>query len=159
MRANLKLLLIVMTITLSGCATLSPDFEDPQVKVVSLRMLPAESQAQGVAIGLRILNPNSTGLNLVGMSYSLRLQGHDLLSGARNDIPPIPAYSEVPVEVVATFNLINGLRFLQTMINQQDDIMNYELVAKLDIGSRLMPAVRITESGQIKLNNGQKPRP
>ncbi len=159
MPAHLRMLLMVIMVTISGCATISPDFEDPQVKVVSLRMLPPEDQAQGLVIGLRILNPNSSALNLVGMSYSLRLQGYDLLSGAKNDIPSIPAYSEVPVDVVATFNLINGLRFLQTMINKQDDIMNYELVAKLDVGSRLRPAVRVVETGQIRLNSGQKLQP
>jgi len=159
MRTRLKTLLTLMIFLLSGCASLSPNFEQPQVKVVSLRMLPAENQVQGVAIGLRILNPNGTGLNLRGMSYSLRLQGHDLLSGARNDIPPIPAYSEVPVEVVATFNLINGLRFLQAMINQPEDTLNYELLAKLDIGSGLTPAVRVSEVGKIRLNNGLKSQP
>lgn len=151
MRAKINLILLVMITTLSGCASLGVNFEDPQVKVVSLKALPSENLEQRFIIGLRILNPNATALNLVGMSYSLRLQGFDLLSGVKNDIPPIPAYSEVPVEVEASINVINGLRFFSSLLSQPEAPLNYELVAKLDVGSKLLPAVRVIESGQIDL--------
>ena len=152
MRATIKIMFVVLVFTLSGCASLGVNFEDPQVKVTSLRLLPSNTLEKRFIIGLRVLNPNASPLNLVGMSYSLRLEGYDLLSGAKNDIPPIPAYAEVPMEVEASINIINSLRFFQALLNKTDNSVDYELVAKLDIGSKLLPAFKVVESGQISLN-------
>lgn len=141
----------LMLVLLGGCAHLGLKLEQPQVKVVSLRLLPSEGMEQRFGIGLRITNPNATGINLVGMSYSLKLQGYDLLSGVSNDIPPIDAYSEVPLEIIANVDLFNGLRFIQSLLENPTDNLSYELVAKLSLDSSLLPPIRIVESGNIAL--------
>lgn len=151
--ALMTLVLALMTLVLlSGCAHLGLKLEQPQVKVVSLKVLPAEGMEQRFGIGLRITNPNGIGINLVGMSYSLRLQGYDLLSGVANDIPEIPAYSEVPLEIIANVDLFNGLRFIQSLLEKPTDQLSYELVAKLELESSLLPAIRIVERGSIALS-------
>ena len=138
---------------LSACASFIVQLETPEVKVVSLRMLPASSNsglAQQLAIGLRVSNPNATTLNLVGMKYSLKVQGFDLLSGVSNDIPPIEGYAETQFEVIASVNLINSLRLFQSLLSNPEAPVKYQLNAKLDPGP-LLPAFHVVEAGEIAL--------
>ena len=146
----LRASLFAWLLILSGCASLSVPFDAPDVKLVSVKLLPSDSMEQRLAIGLRIDNPNAMALNLVGMKYSLRLDGYDLISGVSNDIPAIESYSGTSVEVVATVDWINGLRLLQWLIAHPDSSVRYELDAKLDPGL-LLPAFHVTERGMIDL--------
>lgn len=147
---SLRVSLFAWLLILSGCASLSMPIEAPDVKLVSVKLLPSDSLEQRLAIGLRITNPNSVSLNLVGMKYSLSLDGYDLISGVSNDIPTIESYSDTSVEVIATVDWINGLRLLQSLIARPGSSVSYKLDAKLDPGL-LLPAFHITERGIIDL--------
>ena len=116
---------------LQGCASLQPSFDKPTVKLVSLALLPSNGLEQRFGIGLQISNPNAMAINLVGMSYALSLQGHEVLDGVANDIPELPAYGESRVDLEATVNLVQSLQLLQTLISQRHQSLEYELVAKL----------------------------
>ncbi len=135
----------------SGCAHLRMDFEEPEVKLTSLRMLPHEGLEQRFEIGLKVSNPNRVALNLVGMSYRLELRDYDILSGVARDIPEIPAYAEVPVVLYASVNLIGGMRLIRSLLAEPDDSIEYLLSMKLDIDSTLLPSVRLEEKGAIAL--------
>ncbi|MEZ5525056.1 MAG: LEA type 2 family protein [Pseudomonadales bacterium] len=142
--------LLAWLLILSGCASLSMPFERPDVKLVSVKLLPSEGMEQRLAIGLRVSNPNNMTLNLVGMKYSLRLQGFDLMSGVTKDIPPIASYSDTSLEVIATVDWLNGLRLLQSLMANPGSSVSYELDAKLDPGI-LLPAYHVKEAGRINL--------
>lgn len=81
---------------ISGCATLN--IEQPKVSVT--RLAPASS---GSSLGtlfeidLKIANPNGVALPIKGMSYSLAINGAELLFGTSNQIPTIPAYGSETV--------------------------------------------------------------
>ena len=145
-------IVLPLLIVLGGCAHWRPQFEQPTVKVVTLRALPAEGMEQRFAIGLRITNPNSVPLNLAGMSYRLRLNSYDLLSGVASDIPSIAPYSEIPLEVSAGINLLNSLRLVRSLMARPDEAIAYELSVKLETTSRLLPMIRLQEAGEIKLS-------
>lgn len=146
LRAGLLALLLIV----SGCASLSMPFERPDVKLVSVKLLPSDGMEQRLAIGLRITNPNNVTLNLVGMKYSLSLQGFDLLSGVTKDIPSIEGYSDTSLEVIATVDWLNGIRLLHSLMSRTESSVSYELDAKLDPG-HLLPAFHVTETGMINL--------
>ena len=95
---------IALLFFLTACASLQSGFATPSVKLVSLTALPANGLEQRFAIGLRVANPNGTALNLVGMTYSIELEGFKLISGVSNNIPTIAAYDETLVEVEASVN-------------------------------------------------------
>ena len=65
-------------------------------------------------------------INLVGMSYALSLQGHEILDGVANDIPELPAYGETRVDLEATVNLVQSLQLLQTLISQRHQALEYQ---------------------------------
>jgi len=103
-------------------------------------------------IGLRIINPNSQALNLDGIVYTVSLQGHELIKGVGKDFPVIEGYSEGEVKLIATANLLAGIRFIGDMMQSNGDPVEYEFKAKLDLGG-LYPSIKVRETGEINLNN------
>jgi LEA14-like dessication related protein len=146
-------LLIVASVLLivSGCATLSPDFEKPTVTVTAIRIIPAESIAPQFEIDLHIVNPNRTALELVGIAYNLKLEGYKILTGVANDLPSIEGYGEGDVALIATTDLFSSIRFLADLMKSQRQSIAYNLEAKLDLGS-FYPTIHVGEEGKIDLS-------
>jgi len=139
-------------VMLAGCATLGPDFETPAVEVVSVSLLPPEDLAPRFAIGLRVMNPNRADLPLKGAAYTVHLEGREIVTGVTNDLPTIPGYGEAIVTLNATLNWLEGLGLINDLAQQPANGVSYEIKIKLDVGT-LMPAIRITDSGTLSLNN------
>jgi LEA14-like dessication related protein len=137
---------------LSACATMSPDYEEPTVTLSSFRAVPSEGMVPAFEIGLRIINPNSQGLNLEGIVYTISLQDHELIKGVGKDFPVIEGYSEGEVKLTATANLLAGIRFIGDMMQSNGGPVEYEFKAKLDLGG-LYPSIKVRETGEINLNN------
>lgn len=134
----------------SGCATLRPSFEAPTVSVSSFRAVPGRGLVPDFEIGLHVVNPNAQPLSLRGVSYSVALEGRQLLTGVGNDLPEVPAYGEGDVSLTAVPDLLQSVAFFTDLLDRPRDRVRYELTARLDVG-RLLPAIRITDSGEFTL--------
>jgi len=145
-----RIALLLLTVFLASCATLSPDYEEPTVTLSSFRALPSEGMVPAFEIGLRIINPNSTALNLDGIVYTISLEGYELVKGVGKDFPVIEGYSEGEVKLTASANLLAGIRFVGDMMQSKGESLEYEFKAKLDLGG-LYPSIRISESGELDL--------
>ncbi len=145
-----KNLLIALFLLISGCATLHPSFETPDVRLISFRLLPSESLSPRFEIGLHVINPNMAPLPLKGMSYKIYIEGHQLLSGVTNNLSVIEGYSEEDIMLEATADLFSGLQLLSELMAAPRETFSYELKAKLDIGS-ILPSIHINETGEILL--------
>jgi LEA14-like dessication related protein len=141
--------LLLTLLALAGCATLQPGYETPTVTVSHFRILPSEGVAPRFEIGLRILNPNRTPLELHGIAYSVRLEGHRLLAGVANDLPEVAPYGEAEVNLVASIDLLGGLGLIGDLLNSQRESLTYRLEAKLDIGP-LQPTIRVDHEGRLE---------
>jgi LEA14-like dessication related protein len=153
-RARIVVLLATF-VAFFGCAGLERGFETPTVGVSSFRVLPSERMVPQFEIGLHIVNPNRTALKLEGIVYSVILNGHKVLTGASSDLPVIGAYSEGDVTLRATADLLSSISLLASLMKQAQDTFDYELDAKLDIGS-LRPRIHIQEKGKISLAGAAK---
>tara|TARA_R110002049_G_scaffold21792_6_gene79094 strand:- start:1295 stop:1765 length:471 start_codon:yes stop_codon:yes gene_type:complete len=139
-------------LALQACAAMRPGFETPTVTVSSFRTLPSEGALPNFEIGLEVINPNSQPLKLAGISYTISLDGHDLIKGVGNNLPVIEAYGTGQLTVTAAANLFAGIRLFQGMLADNKDSFDYTFKAKLDVGT-FQPAIRITDSGSIALGN------
>ena len=74
-RCSWIMILASMVLMIAGCATLNPEYETPSVNISTIRALPSDSIAPRFEIGLHIINPNRSALNLQGIAYSLNLDG------------------------------------------------------------------------------------
>lgn len=142
---------ILFVFLLSSCAMMSPKFENPKVKVANLRLLPVEGLSQPIEVTLLISNPNAQDLNLRGISYTVGLEGFNLLSGVSNQLPTLTAYQETPVKVTVSANVLQLVRFISHMNNKGlMDSVKYNFDAKLDF-SAFLPALHVKENGVLPL--------
>jgi len=130
----------------TACATLSPVFETPTVKVTSFTPLPSQNLTPSFEIGIRVVNPNTVKLNLRGMSYKLFLNDYEVLDGVANALPVVPAYGEAEIKLTATVGLVEGMRFVSDMLQSSHTEVTYRLQANLDVGA-LIPIIRIEKAG------------
>ncbi len=144
-------LLIIIAVVSSACATVRPDFETPTVTVSSFKALPSEGIAPRFQIGLHIVNPNRTPLKLQGVAYSISLEGHKIITGVANDLPQIAAYGEGQVVVTAVTDVLNTIRLVAGLMKQPQHQFDYEFNAKLDIGA-LLPVIRVVDRGSVSLD-------
>ncbi len=151
-RCNCILMIVSTALMIVGCATLHPDYETPSVNVRTIQALPSDSIAPQFEIGLHIINPNRSALKLYGISYSLKLDGHKILTGVANDLPIIEGYDEGDVKLLATTSLLSSIRFLADLMKAKREAIAYELEAKLDLGG-FRPNIHVGEKGAIDLSD------
>ena len=134
---------------LSACATLMPDYQQPEVNLTKVEPLQSTNMEQRFLVGLRITNPNDVALDISGLSYSLSLQGHKVVSGVSNNIDSIAAYGDTLVELEASASLMGGFRALMALLGETK-ALEYELETRLDTGWWPWP-ITVVESGAIEL--------
>lgn len=144
----------LVSLTLSGCVSLDPNYEQPTVTLSSFRAIPSEGMVPAFEIGLRIINPNATALDLQGIVYTVSIQGYELVKGVGKDFPSVEGYSEGEVKLTASANLLAGIRMFGDLINAPKDSLQYNFSAKLDLGG-LHPSIRVNETGAFNLNGSQ----
>lgn len=131
---------------IGGCSTMRPGFVTPSVNITSFKPLPSEGIAPRFEMSLRVVNPNATPLSLRGMSYTLALNGFDVVDGAANTLPVVPAYGEAEFKVVATVGVFEGIRFVSDLLQHSKGQVAYTLKAKLDVGA-MLPTINIEKTG------------
>ena len=144
-------LLLLMFSLLSACAGQLRDYEDPRVNITSFKSLPNEGAGPRFEITLNIINPNPTPLELRGLSYSLILEDHEVLTGVSNKLPVIPAYGEADIIIHATVDLLSSIRLIVDLMQNKREGINYVLKAKLDPGG-LRPSIRVTREGNLSFS-------
>ncbi len=147
---NRLLLLLLSVLSVSACATLGPDWEDPTVTVTSFQAVPSDGMAPAFDVGLRILNPNASDLELEGIVYTISIEGKELIKGVGKDFPVIEGYSQEDIQISASVQLIAGLRLVSDLMKNQGDSLAYEFKAKLDLKG-IYPTIYVTETGTFDM--------
>ncbi len=145
-------LFILFSLFIFGCATLQPGFDTPVVSITSFKAIPpTQGLVPQFEIGLHIVNPNRSVLNLKGISYTITLEGHEMMTGVSNQLPKIEAYGEGDVILIASIDIFSSISFFSDLIgNQEKDNISYSLNTKLDAGS-LYPLIIVTKKGTLSL--------
>ena len=145
-------LFIIFSLSISGCATLQPGFDTPVVSITSFEAIPpTKGLVPQFQIGLHIVNPNRSALNLKGVSYTITLEGHEMMTGVSNQLPKIEAYGEGDIILIASIDIFSSISFFSDLIgNQKKDKISYSLDTKLDAGS-LYPLIIVTKKGTLSL--------
>ncbi|MCD6525494.1 MAG: LEA type 2 family protein [Desulfuromonas sp.] len=116
------------------------------------RALSTKGLAPRFEIGLHVVNPNRTPLLVYGLSYRVRIEGHTILSGVSKNLPVIDSYGEQDLAVQVTADLLNSLRLISDLSQQPRQSFDYEVVAKLDVGS-FLPKIKVKKQGIISLRS------
>lgn len=144
-------LFLIFLVLIAGCAGFQPGYETPTVSITSFEALPAEGMIPRFQIRLHIINPNRTTLYLKGLSYTVSLEGHNIITGVSNSLPEIEPYGEGNVVLDASVDLFNSLGFITDLIRRHGrDQISYDLNTKLDAGA-LYPMIRVSKKGKLSL--------
>ena len=143
-----RLIIACATLLFVGCATLSPDFEEPSLQINSIRLINFDGLTPQFEIDLHIVNPNRDALELKGLSYTLSLADKRIVSGATSDLPVVAAYGEADFKIDARVSLLDGLQLLSKLMNESQENLVYEFNAKLDLGS-FYPTIPIKREGLL----------
>ncbi len=151
LQSRTLLLLLAYMLLLSACAGgLDILVQEPNIQVTSIALRNPGTLAPEFDITLRVSNPNAFALNLVGMSYTLDIEGNRILSGVSNNLPRIAAYGEGDIELSAVVSLIGSINLLQDLLAGDSDLINYVFNTTLDAGGGI-PVFNIRRSGQLPL--------
>ena len=147
-------LILLAAASLSGCAGMGSGYETPTVSVQSFRPIASDTGGglPAFEIGLHVINPNLEPLELVGVSYTISLDGHDLIKGVGNDLPVIEGYGEGSFTLTAGVNVFAGIQLFRSLMEKDSDSFDYSFKAKLDPGA-YKRKIRISDSGSISLSN------
>jgi hypothetical protein len=125
---RLTIAIITATVLLAGCTGMRPGYETPTVTVKSVRA--------------------------IGVSYTVSLEGHELIKGVGNDLPVIEGYGEGDITLNASADLFAGMGLIRELMSSHKDTLSYSFEAKLDPGA-LRPSIRVKDSGEVSLTGGR----
>lgn len=149
-----RLALALVPLLLTACATMRPGYEEPSVQLSDFRMLPADGLVPRFLIGLRVINPNNSPLDLRGLSYDVEIEGHKLITGVAGQLSRIPAYGESEIELRAGVDMLGGARILSQLLSDSGrETMRYRLRTRLDVGGQLRP-LTLEDVGELRLAQG-----
>jgi LEA14-like dessication related protein len=151
MRFRFLLAQLVTVVILTGCAGgLGMLVQEPNIQVTSIALRNTSTLAPEFDITLRVSNPNAFDLKLVGMSYSLDIEGNRVLSGVSNKLPTISAYGDGNVNLNAVVSLMASINLLRDLAARDSEQIDYEFNTTLDAGGGI-PRFNIRRSGQLPL--------
>ncbi len=152
MRLIKALAMIIACGLMLSCANLGVGLQAPKIKLVSVNMLPSEGLSQRFRIGLNVTNPNPVSLPVRGLSYSLALNGIEVVDGVSASVGRLAPYTETPLTLEAGTNLISALRFVNDFLrNNVEKPIDYNLKATIDVEG-FARRLTIRESGAIPLS-------
>ena len=141
---------LVLVLALSGCAAIAPDIDPPKVTVESVENIPSEGGAPRFRIRLRVINPNTESLDIVGISYGVEIMDEEVISGVTNEVPVIEGYSEGIVTLDAGLQVFQVVRLLTNLGKAHGDPLEYRFVAKIDFRG-FTPTQHVEQTGQLAL--------
>lgn len=152
--SRLTIVFVFSAVLLAGCAGLRPGWETPTVTVKAVRAIPSGGVLPEFEIDLHVVNPNREALKLVGVSYTVSLEGHQLIKGVGNDLPVIDGYGEGDITLNASADLFAGVGLIRDLMSSGKETLSYSFDAKLDPGA-LRPSIRVKDSGEVSLTGSR----
>jgi LEA14-like dessication related protein len=147
---TLRHTLLLLTLALAACAGLPPpDFDEPEVRLISLRPLGIENMEARFEIRLRVINPNPMPITIEGLYTEVFLRERRAMVGTSPRRSAIPAYGEGEVELQAGISMLESLALLRELTEQQPrEGLPYTLKTKLSLAG-LPVALRLEHSGLV----------
>ena len=146
------LTLLLLTVSLNGCALLSRDLEPPQVSLLGIQ---TGSITGNLSLALlarvRITNPNSVDLPIESGRFTFTLNGQTLAASELNDDFIIKANTNTDVDIEVQVNLLQGVALGLNLLNEQNPKIDWQLEGHIDVGMRYLGRVPVYESGIIEL--------
>ncbi len=153
-RALLHTFLLLCTLSLSGCASLSQR-EPVRINVVGLDPLPGQGMEMRFAVKLRVQNPNDAAIDFDGIALELELNDKPFATGVSDQRGSVPRFGEAVVSIPVTVSAIAVVRQALGVIDgKPSDSVPYSVHGRLAGG--LLGGVRFSDTGRLSLPDSLK---
>ena len=129
------ILILLASIFLGACATLSPYKDSPRVSLVNIQPQEIGMLEQRFALQLRILNPNDVAIPVEGLSYAIEINDREFAYGVSRQSVEIPAFGEALLDVEVASNLLNVMQQLQALRSETRNSLAYRLTGKISLAN------------------------
>lgn len=139
----------LMMLLLSSCASITPSYEEPDLQLTNLKLLPMQGLQQRFRLTFRVVNPNNIAFPIGGMSVKLNLRGLNVASGVSDKAFTLQPLSENTFDLDVSTDLFNSGRLLLDILNSKPKELDYEVNAKIFTSKVMWGSISVTRSGVV----------
>jgi LEA14-like dessication related protein len=140
------------TLVLTACSSLSGLVEKPGLSVADFNLVDANIFQQTFRIRLKVDNPNSFALPIVGMNYGLNIMGVDVADGTTANGVRVPANGTDYLEIDLSTNLMKSLPDLSEILKSGGRDLSYNFKGNVKLDNTFIKNVPFNKSGSFNLN-------
>lgn len=140
-------LVVVAALAMSGCSMFMHSVEEPKATVTNVSLSSAGWSGVTGKLDLDVMNPNSFGVPLSGIDWTLSIHGARALTGHVSLSKTIPARGHAPINTSLTLDARDAIAAATSLAGGSRD---YELAATLHFSTGFSNVdVAIAEHGQL----------
>jgi len=125
---------ILLLFFLAGCSVLQPSKPSLAVSINRFDVVPSGGMVPRLEIGLHLVNTGAEDVDIEGIVYEVSLQGHEVLTGVKNDLPKIEAYHEADITLSASPDLFATIGFFRDLATSESKAIEYRVDITIDTG-------------------------
>ncbi len=140
--------LLMILALMAGCAYVTKSWITPGVNLVGVRPVQVTAEQQTFIVSLNVNNPNDRTLPIIGATYDLEVEGHEVANGAGNLDKQIPAFSEDVVDIEVNTKLMDLIRDVPSLAFSGGE-WSYKVSGVLKLAGGYIP-VPFSYSGKVE---------
>jgi LEA14-like dessication related protein len=149
------MLLLVIMVCLTACATVPPDIEPPKIGIVNIIPKDVAVFEQVFDVQLRIQNPNDQELGINGLRFDIELNDKEFGSGMSGQQVKVPRFGSEMVNVEVITSLGSFLRQVQELNKSGAGKLRYRLKGTAFVVSPTSFKLPFVEKGEVDLGLSQ----
>jgi len=143
--------IVMLSLFLSSCSSLSGLVDKPKLSVADFKMTQANLFQQTFTVRLKVDNPNSFALPILGMDYGLSISGVDITQGTSNQGVRIPGNGTDYLEIDFNTNLLKTLPDLKDLVSNGGKNLTYNFNGNVNLDNAFFKKIPFNKSGQFDL--------
>ncbi len=140
--------LLLLAVTLSGCALFVPKLQTPNLSIVDIEVLRANLMEQQLRVRMRVGNPNDRVLPIQGLSYTVYLGGQEFATGVSDASFVVPALGTAEFNMDVTANAAGALF---SILGQHGQAIDYRMKGRVELSHGWLRSIPFEESGSFTL--------
>ena len=155
MQGLTRILVALSLLGVTGCAVLGPKLRAPDLSILEVQIVKGDLFEQRLKVRMRVQNPNTVGLAVRGITYTIELDGQELGRGLSGSSFFVPPSGEAEFDMNITANLAGTLLKLVDRARKSGGAppneLAYRLRGEVRLDKGLLRTVPFDQKGAIKL--------
>ena len=155
MQGLTRILVALSLLGVTGCAVLGPKLRAPDLSILEVQIVKGDLFEQRLKARMRVQNPNSVGLSVRGITYTIELEGQELGRGLSGSSFVVPPSGEAEFDMLVTANLAGTLLKIVERTRKAGGSppteLSYRLRGEVKLDKSLLRTVPFDQKGSLRL--------